>query len=115
MLLTKEIAVLFMIKIFSIRQNFNDWRKTNRREIRGGSIFHPRIVLISDGNLTPSKCIIGNTNLPDLNTPDKEEETLVGTVLTYNIEHIKWPLAIDQFYLHRSIYIYLRTVVSNTY
>ena len=81
----------------------------------GGSRFHPRIVLISDGNLTPSKCIIGNANLPDLNTPDKAEETLVGTVLTYNIDHIKWPLANAQFYLYRTIYIYLRTVVSNTY
>lgn len=80
-------------------------RQVGRRYV-GGSRFHPRIVLISDGNLTPSECIIGNTNLPDLNTHDKKEETLVGTVLIYKIEHIQLPLAIDQFYLYRTIYTF---------
>lgn len=42
-----------------------------------GSRFHPRILLLSDGNLTPSECVIGNKNLEDLNTTKKDEETKV--------------------------------------
>lgn len=42
-----------------------------------GSRFHPRILLLSDGNLTPSECVIGNKHLEDLNTKKEVEETEV--------------------------------------
>ncbi|CAC5390947.1 unnamed protein product [Mytilus coruscus] len=49
-----------------------------------GSRFHPRILLLSDGNLTPSECVIGNKYLEDLNTAKEDAETEMISDL-YNV------------------------------
>lgn len=48
--------------------------RTSERSLK----LHPRIILVSDGNLTPLDCVIGDMNIDDLNSDMKDEQEKVS-------------------------------------